>query len=67
MVVRIEVKNLSTERVKTLLAELAQLHESQLEALKTAAFVPMSPDQWQLYEDRLSRIRKISELLGPQT
>jgi hypothetical protein len=59
------VKNLSAERVKALIAELEQLHQWQLEVLKTATFIPMSSDDWGLYEARLYRIREISELLGP--
>lgn len=58
------MKNLSAEQVKNLLAELAQLHATQHEALKTAAFITMSQDECMVYEARLSRIRQISELLG---
>ena len=50
---------------ENLVAELAQLHEWQLETLKTAAFIPMSQDEWGLFEARLSRIQEISVLLAP--
>lgn len=59
------VKNLSAEHVKALVIELAQLHVSQHEALKTAAFISMSKDEWEVYEARLSRIIEINQLLKP--
>jgi hypothetical protein len=59
------VKNLSAEEAVALQAELAQLNDWQLEALKTAAYVPMSLREWKLYEVRLGRIREIRKLLAP--
>jgi hypothetical protein len=58
------MKNPGAERAQTLLTELTQLHELQLEALKQAAFIPMSPAERKVYDGRLSRIRQISELLS---
>jgi hypothetical protein len=58
------MENVSAERAKALAAELAQLHDLQLEAIKTATFIPMSPDEWQLYEARGTRGAEINRLLG---
>ena len=58
------MENLSPERAKALAAELAQLHELQLEAIKTATFIPMSPGEWQLYETRGTRMAEMNRLLG---
>jgi hypothetical protein len=53
------MESLGTEGVKALAAELVHLWDMQLEALKTATYIPMSDDDWQLYEDRQTRINKL--------
>jgi hypothetical protein len=55
--------NLSTEQAKELADELAALSKRQSEALLTAAYVSMSKEEAQEYDERRLRIGEICGLL----
>jgi len=53
----------SPEDMRALSAELAQLTKEQEEALKTAVYLPMNPEEQRLYDRRRQRIKELREML----
>jgi len=49
--------------MRALSAELAQLTKEQEEALKTAVYLPMNPEEQRLYDRRRQRIKELREML----
>jgi|RhiMethySRZTD1v2_1073278.scaffolds.fasta_scaffold4050988_1 hypothetical protein len=58
------MERLTGERAEALTRELTELLQQQSEALKTAAYFRMSPEEAHRYETRRQRISEISILLG---
>jgi hypothetical protein len=53
----------SPEDLPLLSAELARLTKAQEDALKTAVYLPMNPEEEELYGQRRQRIKKLREML----
>ena len=56
--------SLTAEQVKELADELTVLSKQQSKALQAGAYVVMSRDEAEQYDQRRTRIREISELLA---
>jgi hypothetical protein len=56
--------NLSEDEAKALAEELSELSKQQSEALQTAAYMRMSKDEAEKFDQRRARIGEICGLLG---
>jgi hypothetical protein len=54
---------IDVERVAAFAKELSELSNTQAETLRTAAYIPISKEEWANYEKRRQRISELCTLL----
>ena len=57
------MKRRSLNELRVLSTELEQLSKVQEDALKTAVYLPMTPEESRLFAERRDRIKELREIL----